>query len=70
MSYNVTAQYDSEHHIYRTLASDIPGLNVETPSMDEFIEVVFDVAPDLVPGEPVIDVEFHVEGLSRVPVAA
>jgi hypothetical protein len=33
--------------------------------MDEFIEVVLDLAPDLVPGESVIDVEFHVAGLSR-----
>jgi hypothetical protein len=70
MSYNVTAQYDAENCVYRTLESDIPGLNVETQSMDEFIEVVLDVAPDLVPGEPVINVKFHVEGLSRVPVAA
>jgi hypothetical protein len=70
MSYNVTAQYDAEHGIYRTLTSDIPGLNVETSSMDAFIDVVLDVAPDLVPGESVIDIEFHVAGLSRVPVAA
>jgi Domain of unknown function (DUF1902) len=70
MSYIVTAQYDGENHIYRTLKSDIPGLNVETPSMDAFIDVVLDLAPDLVPGESVIDIEFHVAGLSRVPVAA
>jgi Domain of unknown function (DUF1902) len=68
MIYNVTAQYDAENHIYRTLESDIPGLNVETPSLDGFIEVVLDVAPDLLPGgATVIDIEFHVAGLSRVP---
>lgn len=70
MGYSVTAQYDAGNHIYRTVESDIPGLNVETQSLDEFIAVVLDLAPDLVPGETVIDVEFHVAGISRVPVAA
>jgi hypothetical protein len=70
MAYSVTAQYDPGNHIYRTVESDIPGLNVETPSLDEFIAVVLDLAPDLLPGETVVDIAFHVVGISRVPVAA
>ena len=47
---------------YFVLSSDIPGLNIETSSFEEFCEVAADVTPDLVDrssGELTID--FHHE---------
>ena len=70
MAYSITVQYDPENQVFFTCESDIPGLNVETRSLDEFVEVALDLAPDLLPEEAVIAIDFHVAGLSRVPVAA
>ena len=70
MSHSVTAQYDGENEIYFVLESDITGLHVEARSLDEFVEIALDLAPDLLPGESVISIDFHVAGMPRVPVAA
>jgi hypothetical protein len=48
MSYIVTVGYDEAARRYYVLSSDIPGLNVETDTFKEFVEVVQDVVPDLV----------------------
>ena len=48
MSYTVRVGYDAEEHVYFVLSSDIPGLNIETETFDEFMEVAADAAPDLV----------------------
>jgi hypothetical protein len=48
MSYIVTVGYDEAAHRYYVISSDIPGLNVETDTFEEFVEVVQDVVPDLV----------------------
>ena len=48
MSYTVRVGFDAEEHVYFVLSSDIPGLNIETETFDEFMEVVADAAPDLV----------------------
>ena len=48
MSYIVTVGYDEAARRYYVISSDIPGLNVETDTFKEFVEVVQDVVPDLV----------------------
>ena len=47
MSYSVSVGYDEKLRRYYVLASDIPGLNVEADDFEEFVDVVRDVAPDL-----------------------
>ena len=48
MSYVVRVGYDVEERVYFVLSSDIPGLNIETDSFEEFVEVAMDAAPDLI----------------------
>ncbi len=48
MSYVVKVGFDEIERGYFVLGSDIPGLNVETETFEEFVEVIRDVAPDLV----------------------
>jgi hypothetical protein len=48
MSYIVTVGYDEAARRCYVISSDIPGLNVETDTFEEFVEVVQDVVPDLV----------------------
>ena len=47
MSYLVRVGYDESLRRYFVLDSDIPGLNVESEAFEDFIEIVRDVAPDL-----------------------
>ncbi len=47
MSYKVRVGYDHASSRYYVDESDIPGLNVEANTFEEFIEIVEDVAPDL-----------------------
>ena len=53
MSYTVTVGYDEAAHRSYVISSDVPGLNVETDTFDEFVEVVQDVVPDLVGGHAI-----------------
>ena len=48
MRYTVSVGFDEFERRYYVIASDIPGLHVETDTFEEFIEVVQDVMPDLV----------------------
>ena len=52
VSYLVKVGFDEAEHRYFVLYSDIPGLNVEAGAFEEFVEVVQDVAPDLVGEQP------------------
>jgi hypothetical protein len=47
MSYVVSVGFDEANHRYYVLASDIPGLHVETDTFEEFVDAVRDVTPDL-----------------------
>jgi predicted RNase H-like HicB family nuclease len=47
MRYTVNVGFDDAEHRYYVIGSDIPGLHVETDTFEEFVEVVQDVAPDL-----------------------
>jgi hypothetical protein len=48
MNFVVSVGYDETEHRYYVISSDIPGLNVETSTFEEFVEVVKDFVPDLV----------------------
>ena len=48
MSYVVQIGYDVQAGKYYVLSSDIPGLNIEAGSVDEFVAIAHDLAPDLV----------------------
>src|SRR6476659_1028998 len=51
MSYVVGVGYDKANHRYYVLSSDIPGLNVEEETFEAFVDVVLDIAPELIGGE-------------------
>jgi hypothetical protein len=67
MAHTVTAQHDAENEIYFVSESDIKGLHVEAHSLDEFVEIALDLAPDLLPSEPVIDIEFLIAACPAWP---
>ncbi len=48
MSYVVHIGYDKQESLYYVLSSEIPGLNIEARSVDEFVEIARDLAPDLI----------------------
>lgn len=45
--YHVEAVWDADAKVFYAM-SNIPGLNVEAPTVADFIEVVKDLAPDLI----------------------
>jgi hypothetical protein len=51
VQYQAKVGFDTEHGRYYLVESDIPGLNVEATTFEEFIEIVADLAPDLL-GKP------------------
>lgn len=48
MSYVVRVGFDETLRRYFVLNSDVPGLNVETDDFEALVEIVRDVAPDLI----------------------
>jgi hypothetical protein len=48
MSFTVSVGYDEIERRYFVLSSDIPGLNIEAGTFEEFVEAAQDVAPDLI----------------------
>ncbi len=44
----VTVAFDEEHKRWFVAASDLPGLCIETATLDEMKAVIDDVAPDLI----------------------
>ena len=48
MSYVVHIGYDMQESRYYVLSSEIPGLNVEANSVDEFVEIARDLASELI----------------------
>ena len=44
----VNAAHDPEAGVWFVESSDLPGLNVEVPTLDALVEVVADLAPDLI----------------------
>lgn len=48
MSYVVSVGYDTVERRYFVISSDIPGLNIEAATFEEFVEAARDAAPDLI----------------------
>ena len=48
MQFTVTVSHDENEGVWFVQASDIPGLNAEAPTLDELVEVIADLAPELV----------------------
>jgi hypothetical protein len=52
----VKVDYDKKESVWFVLSSDIPGLHVETGTLDELVAVISDVGPDIIaankPGAP------------------
>lgn len=44
----VNAARDGDAGVWFVESSDLPGLNVEAATLDEFVEIVADLAPDLI----------------------
>ncbi len=51
MTYTVQVGFDEGTRLYHVLASDIPGLNVEAATFEEFVSIVEDITPDLLGGD-------------------
>lgn len=45
---NITAQWDAKEKIWYATSDDVVGLHVCCPTLEEMIEVIDDVLPDLV----------------------
>lgn len=48
MQFSVTVCHDEEEAIWYVQSSDVPGLNAEAATLEALIEVVADLAPELV----------------------
>jgi hypothetical protein len=47
MAYRVDAAWDEAARVWIATSDDVPGLCAEAPSLDALIEVVLELAPDL-----------------------
>lgn len=48
LAFRVSVSHDAANSVWFVVESDIPGLNVEAPSLDALVEAVTDLAPDLI----------------------
>src|SRR4051812_17348152 len=48
MQFTVTVSHDETERVWFVQSSDVPGLNAEAPTLDQLVEVIADVAPDLI----------------------
>ena len=67
MPYIVKVGFDEEERRYFVEHSEIPGLNVEAETFEEFVDVASDLAPDLLASR---EVDFVIRFEREVVVAA
>lgn len=48
MQFTITVSHDENEGVWFVQSSDVPGLNAEAPAVDELIEVIADLTPDLI----------------------
>ena len=48
MQFFVKAEWDDDARVWYTADTDIPGLVVEAPTLEEFNKLVFELAPEMV----------------------
>jgi hypothetical protein len=51
----VNAARDAEAGVWFIESSDLPGLNVEAGTLDELVQIVADLAPDLMANLPALN---------------
>jgi hypothetical protein len=75
-SYTVHARWDEASRIWWTNGEDIPGLFCESGSFDQLIEIILDLAPDLLrangaePAGQVVDINVVAERRGTACIAA
>ena len=53
MQFTVTVNHDTVEGVWYVHSSDVPGLNVEAATLEALIEIITDLAPELVAENPV-----------------
>jgi len=48
MQFTITVSHDEKEGVWFVQNSDVPGLNAEAATLDELVDVLADLAPDLV----------------------
>jgi predicted RNase H-like HicB family nuclease len=48
MQFTATVCHDEEEGVWFVQSSDVPGLNAEAATYDDLVQVIADLAPDLV----------------------
>lgn len=48
LSFRVFVSHDADNAVWFVVESDIPGLNVEAPSLDALVDAITDLAPELI----------------------
>ena len=48
MQFTVTVSHDEQEGVWFVESSNVPGLNAEAPSFDALVEVISEVAPELI----------------------
>jgi hypothetical protein len=48
MQFTITVCHDEKEGVWFVESSDVPGLNAEAATLDALVEVISDLAPDLI----------------------
>jgi predicted RNase H-like HicB family nuclease len=63
-TFNVFVSHDTKEGVWFVESSDIPGLNAEAQSYEQLVEVVLDLAPELID----VNVSDESDDLPNIPV--
>ena len=63
-TFNVFVSHDASDGVWFVETSDIPGLNAEAPSYEQLVEIVLDLAPELVD----VNLDDDGYGMPNIPV--
>ena len=63
-AFTVTAIWDADAHVFTT-ESDIPGLVVEAATFEEVVDLVLELAPDVIASNVIDAVPYKVEIVTR-----
>jgi predicted RNase H-like HicB family nuclease len=77
MQFTITVSHDEHEGVWFVQSSDIPGLHAEAATLDELVEVIADLAPELVAANlPEVDlsgaesIPLRVEHVVNAPLAS
>lgn len=76
MQFTVTVCHDEQEGVWYVQSSDVPGLNAEASTLDDLVDIITDLAPELVeanlPNAGLHEIPLRVEHLvnaKRAPAA-